>query len=169
MSEEKNGNSYIDEVGINKSNNYIDEFADENKFYEAVFNKIVGITEAGAAVFYVGNNDQTEFDLLFSFGINRSKVTKKIAKGEGITGQIAIDGKLFVMRNIAPDVLKIMSGIGNLVPAQIVVIPLALDGQVFAIAEVATLKNITGVMEKELEDLIKEAVRGIMFLKERHV
>jgi CheY-like chemotaxis protein/signal transduction histidine kinase/CHASE3 domain sensor protein len=71
---------------------------------------------------------------------SRSAGPETFADGEGIVGRVAALGKLVNLREVPRDYLKVRSGTGESVPAQILVVPARIEGITYAVLELGYLK-----------------------------
>jgi CheY-like chemotaxis protein/signal transduction histidine kinase/CHASE3 domain sensor protein len=71
---------------------------------------------------------------------SRAAGPEMFADGEGIVGRAAVDGKLVSLREVPRDYLKVRSGTGESVPAEIVVLPARTEGITYAVLELGFLK-----------------------------
>jgi CheY-like chemotaxis protein/signal transduction histidine kinase/CHASE3 domain sensor protein len=83
--------------------------------------------------------------------------------GEGIIGRVAMDGKLISVREVPADFLKIRSGTGESLPAQIVVVPARTESITYAVLELGYLRPVDGKITELLGrvgDSVALAVRS---------
>jgi signal transduction histidine kinase/DNA-binding response OmpR family regulator/CHASE3 domain sensor protein len=64
------------------------------------------------------------------------------ADGEGIIGRAAQDGKLVHLRQVPPDFLKVRSGTGEGLPAQVIVLPARNESITHAVVELGFLRQV---------------------------
>src|SRR5688572_7741509 len=64
------------------------------------------------------------------------------ADGEGIIGRAAMDGKLVHLREVPADFLKVRSGTGEGLPAQVVVVPARTESMTHAVLELGFLRPV---------------------------
>jgi len=72
--------------------------------------------------------------------------------GEGLSGQVAKEGKLINIQTVPDGYIQILSGLGQSSPNAIIIFPIKNENKVVAVVELASFKNFT----KEDEDFINE-------------
>jgi HAMP domain-containing protein/signal transduction histidine kinase/CheY-like chemotaxis protein len=97
-------------------------------------------------VFYIADTgeEDTTLDLLASYAYKKRKtVSTEFRLGEGIIGQCALEKKRIFMDNVPADYVKINSGLGEAVPANIVALPVLFEGNIKAVIELASFEPFT--------------------------
>ncbi len=82
---------------------------------------------------------------------NRSK----IALGQGLAGQAAIEKKIILIKDVPADYMKIMSGLGETQPKNIVIVPLVFENELKGLIELATIEEFTALHIEFLEKISK--------------
>ncbi len=83
-------------------------------------------------------------DMLACYAYDRQKFLKKrIAFGEGIIGEIFLEGETKYMTDIPDDYLQITSGLGGETPGYLIVVPLKTNESTYGVLEIASFKPIT--------------------------
>jgi putative methionine-R-sulfoxide reductase with GAF domain len=72
--------------------------------------------------------------------------------GEGLSGQVAKEGKMINISTVPDGYISILSGLGKASPNSIVIFPLKRNDEVIAVVELASFKKI----EKDEEDFLLE-------------
>lgn len=67
----------------------------------------------------------------------------RFAPGQGLVGQAALQNRRQLIAEVPPDYRPLISGLGDAVPRQILIQPLAYGGEVMAVLELATLGQFT--------------------------
>lgn len=75
--------------------------------------------------------------------------------GEGLVGQCALENKTILMDRVPEDYIKISSGLGETLPQTIIILPVAFEGQVVAVIEMASLRPFTDLQQELLEQISK--------------
>jgi CheY-like chemotaxis protein/signal transduction histidine kinase/CHASE3 domain sensor protein len=73
---------------------------------------------------------------------SRAAGPETFADGEGVVGRAAVDGKLEYLTEVPRDYLKIRSGTGESVPAQVVVVPARIESITYAVLELGYLRPL---------------------------
>ena len=78
---------------------------------------------------------------------------ERIAFGEGLIGQCAVDGRRMLIDNIPDSVTPIRSGLFRTPPRSIFLLPVLFEGQVKAVIELAAVGSFTDLQQAFLEQL----------------
>jgi putative methionine-R-sulfoxide reductase with GAF domain len=110
-----------------------------------IIKALVTYTGATQGGLYVWNDDHTDdqyLELVSAYAFNRKKFEeKKIKSGEGLLGQAYLEKLTTQLTEIPPDYFKIVSGLGEMDPYAILIVPLVSDGKVYGLVELASLKE----------------------------
>lgn len=90
--------------------------------------------------------NQQRGSLSFSSGYawdNTKTRTKEIAFGQGLVGQAALEQKIKTVSGLPVDYIQVNSGMGSMVPAELLVVPVLFQKQTIAVIEVGLLQNAT--------------------------
>jgi hypothetical protein len=75
----------------------------------------------------------------------------RFQRGEGLIGRAAESGVVTELNDVPPDYLRVRSGLGELVPRQILISPASADGVVHALVEL----GFTAPVEPQVRELLK--------------
>jgi putative methionine-R-sulfoxide reductase with GAF domain len=81
--------------------------------------------------------------------------------GEGLSGQVAKEGKMINIQNVPDGYIKILSGLGNATPSSMLIFPIKRNEEVLGVIELASFKNFTTDDEqfiKELSNKLEEVL-----------
>ncbi|HUN46817.1 MAG TPA: response regulator, partial [Stellaceae bacterium] len=78
---------------------------------------------------------------------------ERLQLGEGLIGQCAIDAKRLLITELMPNVVPIRSGRLQLLPRNLVVLPVLFEGQVKAVIELESIGNFTDLQITFLDQL----------------
>jgi len=84
-------------------------------------------------------------------------VPDRFAFGEGLVGQAAVDDKITLITNVPDDYIMVGSGLGQIPPRNIVVLPFLFDNQVIGVIELGTLDEFSDLQM----DLLNQAAKII--------
>jgi two-component system, chemotaxis family, sensor kinase CheA len=79
-----------------------------------------------------------------------------IQLGEGLVGQSALDCVPMLVEETPDDYLKISSGLGETKPASLMIVPVAFDGEVLAVMELASLQPFLPVHQELLKQIASQ-------------
>jgi len=71
--------------------------------------------------------------------LDEAKVASRLAMGEGLAGQVAVDGAVRVFDHVPDGHLPVRSALGASAPARLVVAPVRADGRVAGVMELGSL------------------------------
>jgi HAMP domain-containing protein len=110
-----------------------------------IIKALVTYTGATQGGLYVWNDDHAEdqyLELVSAYAFNRRKFEeRKIKSGEGLLGQAYLEKLTTHLTEIPPDYFRIVSGLGEMDPYAILIVPLVSDGKVYGLVELASLKE----------------------------
>ena len=96
----------------------------------------------GALYLAEGEDTHTWFERIATYAYGKKRFTEqRIEAGEGLIGQAALEKNIVFMTDLPDNYIRITSGLGEAVPACIVIVPLKRDDQVMGVLELAALKK----------------------------
>ena len=102
---------------------------------------------------YLVEGGQSELRLVGSYAfLSRKNVQTKIKVGEGLVGQAAFERETIVLTDVPEDYVRVVSGLGEDKPRNIVVIPFEFEGELQGVMELGTLFSLG---EREVALLIR--------------
>ncbi len=133
-----------------------------------IINYITKYIEAQIGAIYI-KTDDTTFRLFGSYAYNtRKNLSNEIRVGEGIVGQSALEKQSIIMTNVPEDYIKIVSGVGEAVPRNILVTPCVYDKEVECILELGSFNEFTDVQLKFVEQVSESIAITIKSTKAQH-
>jgi CheY-like chemotaxis protein len=112
-----------------------------------VINGLCNVVSAQHGVLYLAQHSQdgeVSLSLLASYAYKqRSGVESTFKLGEGLVGQCALDKRSILITDPPADYIRINSGLGEAVPASIVVIPVVYEDEIKAVIELASFDRFT--------------------------
>jgi len=109
---------------------------------QAVIDQLCTYLKAQIGVIYLAENGQLNLAGSYAFHF-RKQNTNVILPGEGLVGQAALEKKTIVFTEVPDDYIKINSGLGNISPKNIVMLPLLQDGSVKGVIELGTARKFS--------------------------
>jgi signal transduction histidine kinase/DNA-binding response OmpR family regulator len=100
----------------------------------------VGYLDAKVGLFYVSKHNYLEYIAGYAVADN-SQVPAKLAFGEALIGQVAVNKRIIQLDNIPGNYINIKSGIGEAVPRHVLLVPLLHDSILQGVIELATLTH----------------------------
>jgi HAMP domain-containing protein/signal transduction histidine kinase/CheY-like chemotaxis protein len=131
---------------------------DLNTVSNLIMSELAPLVNAQYGVFYVARRDEDEtvLELAASYGAQRKEELKaEVQLREGLVGQCAADKRGMLLNNIPADFLKIESGLGAALPANINILPALFEGDVKAVIELASFSEFNETHQTFLDQLME--------------
>ena len=114
-----------------------------------LLSELAPLVEAQQGTIYQMETDENKMSTLRRLAsyAQRPGMPERIAVGEGLVGQCAVDKQRVLLNNVPVDYTRVHSSLGDAAPSSIVVLPLIFEGQTKAVIELASLRpfNVTHV------------------------
>jgi hypothetical protein len=131
---------------------------DINIISHKALNYICEYLDLQIGAIYTKADENNELSMIATYAYsNRKGFTSKINAGEGILGQCVVEKKSFIINDLPDEYIAIQSGLGSAQPKNIAVIPCLFEGQIEAIIEVGSLKEI----DEQSYNLLKSIAEDI--------
>ena len=121
-----------------------------------VLSELCPVVAAQQAEFYVldADRDAPGLNLLAGYASGgRADAGKRVALGEGLVGQCAVEKRPILLDNLPPDYIRVTSGLGQAPPRSVLVLPLIFEGQVRGVLELASMGGFNSSHQAFLEQL----------------
>ncbi|MEU4052596.1 response regulator [Streptomyces olivaceus] len=125
---------------------------------ELIMDELVPLVSAQYGAFYLAEDgdDGPELRLVGSYGYPESTARPtRIAFGRTLVGQAARSRRTIVVNELPPGYLTVSSGLGEVVPAALVLLPIVVEGQVLGVIELASVAPFTQINQDFLELLME--------------
>ncbi|MGH8867330.1 MAG: HAMP domain-containing protein, partial [Actinomycetes bacterium] len=94
--------------------------------------------------------------LIASYGYaTRKNLSNRFAPGEGLIGQAALERQPILVTQAPPDYVRVVSGLGEAAPANIIVLPIVFEERVLGVIELATFSPFSDVQVAFLDQLME--------------
>jgi hypothetical protein len=103
-----------------------------------IMSELTPLVSAQYGAFYLASFKDDEFERIAAYGFRRRGLTR-FAMGEGLTGQAALDRTRILVEDAPPGYVTVGSGLGELAPTHLVVLPILFEDQVLGVLELASL------------------------------
>lgn len=118
---------------------------DVEKLGDTILTNLVDYIEANQAALFLVNDEDIEdihLQLIAVYAWERKKFgEKRIARGEGLLGQVWLEKEFLYLREIPADFVEITSGLGKATPRTLMVVPLKVNDNVFGLLEIASFRD----------------------------
>jgi CheY-like chemotaxis protein len=133
---------------------------EEREVGQAIIDQVCNYLKAQIGVMYLFENGQLVQVGSYAYHV-RKQNTSTIKLGEGLVGQAAIEKKSIVFTEVPDDYIKINSGLGNMTPKNLVVIPLLQDNTLKGVMEIGTARALTE-LDMLFLDTVKENIAIVL-------
>ncbi len=135
-------------------------------FGEQLVSGLVPMLGGGVAGFHLFDESGGCLRAVANYGLAAGTVVaERIALGEGLVGQCARARKSLQLDSLPPDFLRIASGLGGAVPAQVVAFPILSQDRLLAVLETASFRAYTGQEKTLLEELLPVVAMSLEILQ----
>ena len=125
---------------------------------------------AQAAVMYLVESDRLKVASRYGFS-QQEEYLKEFIVGEGLVGKVALEQQKIVLNDVAEDHVGIASGLGDVLPGNIMIIPLIHENAVMGVMELGFENSITDQqieLVDQTEDSIAIALNSALARRQMH-
>ncbi|MEV7017970.1 HAMP domain-containing protein [Streptomyces sp. NPDC093991] len=125
---------------------------------ELIMDELVPLVSAQYGAFYLAEDgeDGPELRLVGSYGYpDDSERPTRIPFGKTLVGQAARSRRTILVDALPPDYVTISSGLGQVVPTALVLLPIVVEGQVLGVIELASVTPFTQIHQDFLAQLME--------------
>ncbi|MEG8277366.1 HAMP domain-containing protein [Streptomyces sp. AHA2] len=125
---------------------------------ELIMDELVPLVSAQYGAFYLAEDgeDGPELRLVGSYGYPEDTTRPtRIAFGRTLVGQAARSRRTIAVDELPPDYVTISSGLGEVVPTALVLLPIVVEGQVLGVIELASVTPFTQIHRDFLTQLME--------------
>jgi CheY-like chemotaxis protein/HAMP domain-containing protein/signal transduction histidine kinase len=123
-----------------------------------ILSELAPALDAQHGVFYAAESslDGRHLKLVASYAYRERKgLSNRFQLGEGLVGQAALEVKRIVVSEAPPDYVQIGSGLGEAKPVSIAVAPIAFEGEVKGVLELASFQAFSAVKLSLIDQLME--------------
>ena len=113
--------------------------------YNVISNLVKYMDANQGGIFIVNDNDQSNvfIELVACYAFSQKRhLEKNIQLGEGLVGRCILEKETIYLTDIPDSYIKINSGLGDSNPRSLLLVPLAINDDVFGVIEIASFKEI---------------------------
>jgi hypothetical protein len=125
----------------------------KHQFCEKILANIAKVSGLVQGIIYVKNKENGEFNALGKYAYYSLEPIKPFFEGESLPGQVAKDKKLINISKVPESYFKIVSGLGESSPCNILIFPIIEKDDVIAVTELASFAEYSKDFEKLFEKL----------------
>ncbi len=123
-----------------------------------IMSELAPLVNAQYGLFYVARRDdeETVLELAASYGAERQDELKpQFRLREGLVGQAAADKRPILLEQVPGDFVRISSGLGHAVPANVNILPALFEDEVKAVIELASFSEFNETHQNFLDQLME--------------
>lgn len=135
------------------------------KFGEQLLIEVSKRVELVQGIIYCRNPRNNKYEMVASFALDDDTIVEEFEEGEGFPGQVAKSKKVIEVTDFSDHSRKIISGLGEAIPTQLVFFPVIINDDCISIIELAFFKSIS---QSEI-DRINELSSKIAFHLNRRI
>jgi signal transduction histidine kinase/HAMP domain-containing protein/CheY-like chemotaxis protein len=123
---------------------------------DAILSELTPAVGAQQAAFYlIEEAEQPALRLTSTYAVaERTRLASRLALGEGLIGQCALDGKPSVLAEVPEDHIPISTGLGQSAPRHLAIFPVPFEGKVRGVIELASYYEFTPIQLTFIEQLM---------------
>jgi HAMP domain-containing protein len=113
--------------------------------YNVISNLVKYLDANQGGIFLINDNDKSNIfiELVGCYAFNHKRhLQKQIHIGEGLVGRCILEKETIYLTDIPDNYVKITSGLGDANPRSLLLVPLAMNDEVFGVIEIASFKDI---------------------------
>src|SRR5215211_6815866 len=131
---------------------------DQKTVARMLMSEVTPIVDAHHGAFFIAahgeTEEETELALIATYGYKQRKtLANRFKVGEAIVGQAALERKPILIAEAPDDYIRIASGLGEAVPASIIVLPVLFEDTVMAVMELASFTPFNEIQQAFLDQL----------------
>jgi PAS domain S-box-containing protein len=112
--------------------------------YEIISNLVKYLHANQGSLFIIRDENSEYLELTAAYAYEKRKYLEKtIRVGDGIAGQVVLEGSTTVMTEVPHNYVSITSGLGETTPSNLIIVPLKVNETVHGIIEIASFEEFT--------------------------
>ncbi len=128
----------------------------------AVLENIVKYIDAYLGSIFIYNEENQKLTAIATFAYDKKKAFKKeIELGEGLIGTVALERKLTYLEKIPQNYQVVITGMGQIKPVSIILVPIIYENNFYGILELAFLKKLKNYEIEYLKQAVE--ILGLNF------
>src|SRR2546421_5240724 len=131
---------------------------------QRILDEVVPLVDAQHATLYT--SEQTDagrpiLRLRAAYAHTAEELPSEFRLGEGLIGQCALGQRPIVMQDLPSGALSVRTGLGEISPLEVLLIPILFEGEVKAVIELASVRHVSRIHMDFLQQLTESI--GIVF------
>lgn len=125
---------------------------------------------AQVGVIYKKNPELDELNLVASYAVTFQKgIIDRFAIGEGLVGQVGLEKEIISIKELPDGYLRVVSGLGDTSPNNVVIVPLVLNNELIGVIEVGSFSELDAGVMRLIEDSAESIAIAIQSAESRNV
>lgn len=126
----------------------------EAELAQAVISQLCTYLGMQIGAIYLLENGMLRLSGSYAYNFRKQNITV-INPGEGLVGQAAIERKPIVFTEVPEDYVRITSGVGNIAPRNLMVLPMLYDNELKGVVEIGSAKDFTAIQIEFLQNIME--------------
>jgi HAMP domain-containing protein/CheY-like chemotaxis protein/signal transduction histidine kinase len=129
-----------------------------------IMSEIAPLVNAYAGAFYISDpaGDQEILRLIASYALNKRKSAQRtVREGEGLVGQCLVEKQRILLSEVPAEYMTITSGLSEVQPLSLIVLPVLFEGDVKAVIELASSEAFNEI-QLQFFDQLTESIGVIL-------
>ncbi len=119
---------------------------------------LIKYLDANQGAIFIYDEVDKQLEMLSAYAYDRKKYIKKTLKpGEGLAGQVLLEGETVYLKEVPEDYIQIRSGLGGASPKNILIVPLKNEKGIEGVLELASFK----IFEPYMIELVEKIALNI--------
>lgn len=131
-------------------------FKTTDAYLEKLMKNMANQLEFVQGIVYMRVNKTKKFKYSSGFALTNSDEIQEFKEGENLTGQAVANKDLLIIDDIPEEYFDVESGLGNAKPKQILIVPVLVKSNVYAVLELASFKDQDNISKETLRRLMTE-------------
>ncbi len=142
---------------------------DEKKTFDEIIKNLVhyvGVEQGSLLILNDEDENDKYLEIVSTYAYDRYKFNEdKIPLGEGVAGEVALEGKSIYISDLPEDFANITSGLGEAKPKYLFVAPLKLEDEIYGVIELASFHEIEEYKRAFVEKLAENIASAMKNIK----
>ncbi|MBW4721241.1 HAMP domain-containing protein [Saccharothrix sp. SC076] len=122
-----------------------------------VMSELTPLVSAQHGAFFLVDGESDALELTATYAYQPSGRPTRFSRGESLVGQVAVEKKTVLVRDVPPGYVEIGSGMGSAPPVNLVILPVVFQGETLGVIELGSFGEFTEV-HLDLLDQLKENI-----------
>ena len=126
----------------------------ETELSKAIISQLCTYLNMQIGAIYLLENSLLQLSGSYAYNFRKQNTTA-FKLGEGLVGQAAIERKSIVFTEVPADYMRITSGVGNIVPRNLMVLPMLYDNELKGVVEIGSANEFSTLQIEFLQNVME--------------